>query len=74
MFQPGQYVKLWVTPEFPGGGYTKTELVPTGTPAIEIIYVLTGGLGGNYNLIQSDFGRPYRYELTLRARNDSPPP
>lgn len=73
-FQPGQYVKLWVTPQFAGGGYTKEQLVPGGADNAEIVYLLTGGLGGRYNLVSTDFGRPYRYELTLRARNDSPPP
>lgn len=71
-FQPGQYVKLWVTPQFSGGGYPQSSLVPSGSTGVEIIYVLFGsGLNGTFNLVTFNSDRPYRYELILRERNES---
>lgn len=72
---PGQYVKLWVTPTFDGGGHSQAELMPQGSQGVEILYVLSGvGMNANYTLATFNNDRPYRYELILRRRNDSPPP
>lgn len=73
--QPGQYVKVWVTPDFNGGGFSQAELAPQASEGVDIIYVLSGsGLNGNFNLATFNSDRPYRYELILRERNDSPTP
>lgn len=70
-FGPGRYVKMWMTPSFPGGGYQQTDLVPVvNDDSQEVIYLLSGlGLNGEYTLVSFNSDRPYRYEMILRQKN-----
>lgn len=72
-YGPGRYIRLWVTPAFTGGGYTQDQLDPDGSDGVEIIHILSGsGINGNFKLVSITLGRPYRYELVLVQRNETP--
>ncbi len=63
-------VKVVVTPSHTGGGYTLAQLRPTVATGVEVVYVITGALAGDYELVELKASRPYRYELILRRTKD----
>lgn len=62
-----------ITPTYPGGGYTMEQLAPTITEGgIEIIYVLAGGVEGEYARVDLATDRTHSWFLTLRRRRTTP--
>ena len=56
-------------------GYTPAQLrplPPAGTSGVEVIYVVTGPLAGEYALVEFIGNRPMRYELVLRRTDRTP--
>lgn len=78
-YQPGQHVLVVVTPAWYAddgvtqlGGYTDAQLKPSGSPGVEVLYLITGALSGEFTLVGFYVTRPYRRELLLQRRNASP--
>lgn len=61
-----------ITPAQGGSGYSLAQLVPSGADGVEILYVLSGAVVGEYALVQANTTRPFRYELVLRRRRRTP--
>jgi hypothetical protein len=60
-------------PVFPGGGYTPEQLAPLAEGnALEILYVLEGGITGHYKRIDIETDRALSYWLVLRRKRSSP--
>lgn len=58
-----------ITPQYAGGGYTKAQLAPTTeVSGVEVIYVLEGGVTGEFARIDLSSDRSHSYFLTLRQR------
>jgi hypothetical protein len=56
-------------------GFTPQQLRPLpapGTAGVEVIYQVTGPLGGEYALVEFLGDRPMRYELILRRTDRTP--
>ncbi len=52
-----------------GTGYTPAQLAPAAPSTnVQIIYVLTGPEGGDYELLEARFHKPFSYELVLRKQ------
>lgn len=59
-----------VTPKYPTGGFTQAQLAPEApTPNVEIIYLLSGAMTGEYRRKAFNTDKAFRYMLTLRRRN-----
>ncbi len=61
-----------ITPAQGVTGYTIDQLKPEGAAGVEILYVLTGAVEGEYSLVHVHTERPFRYELVLRRRRRTP--
>lgn len=61
-----------VTPAYSGGGFTPEQLRPAGGEGCEIVYVLTGGIAGDYQLIELNTDRPFSITMVLRRVRTSP--
>lgn len=62
-------------PNNPGAGYTQEQLAPVLTTqqrGVEIIYVLEGGITGEYMRVDLETDRAFRYTLILRRKRSSP--
>lgn len=56
-----------------GHGFTIAQLAPEETSdGIEIVYVLTGAIIGEYARVNLNSDRPFRYELILTRRRTTP--
>lgn len=61
------------TPLHAGGGYTPEQLAPVVTVnGVEILYVLAGGLSGEYKRIDIETDRALSYWLVLRRKRSTP--
>lgn len=59
-----------ITPQYfsagSSGGFTPSDLSPDAeSDSVEIIYLLTGAITGEFRVASSYSSRPFRYELTL---------
>jgi hypothetical protein len=61
-----------ITPKNATSGYTPDELKPVGAKGIEIIYIITGPLAGDYRLLDLSVDDPFGYVLTLRRMHTTP--
>lgn len=62
-----------ITPAHPGGGFTPEQLRPAGEKDVrEIVYVLTGGISGDYQLIEFNTDRPFSISMVLRRVGTTP--
>ena len=61
-----------ITPAYSGGGYTPTQLAPTGANGVEILYQLTGPNAGIYSLVECCTDASFHYSLVLRRRRTTP--
>ena len=62
-----------ITPTFPGGGYTQSQLAPTATDSgTEVFYVLAGNVAGEYARVDLTTDRSHSWFLTLRRRRTTP--
>lgn len=62
-----------ITPAHSGGGYTEAQLAPTaGTNGVQVIYVLAGGVAGEYLRVDLQTDRALSYFLVLRRKRSSP--
>ncbi len=61
-----------ITPAYPGGGYSKEVLAPDGYDGIEIIYVISGSVSGDYKLAQIHTEKPFGYFLFLNRLRTTP--
>lgn len=61
-----------VTPAYSGGGFTPEQLRPAGGEGREIVYVLSGAIAGDYQLVEFNSDRPFSYTLVLRRVRTSP--
>ncbi len=62
-----------ITPKHAGGGYTQEQLAPAVTQnGVEVIYVLEGGISGEYMRVDLESDRAFRYMLILRRKRSSP--
>lgn len=60
-------------PENPGVGYTETQLAPdVTTNGVEILYVLEGGVTGEYRRVDLETDRAFSYTLILRRKRSTP--
>lgn len=66
-YQDGDLRVDKLTPKFAAGGYTLDEIAPVADDeGVEILYVVTGPLAGEYRRINSNADRALGYSLTLR--------
>lgn len=78
-YSPGD-LQVVVTPKFEGGppgefaegGFTVKELYPNTPTGTEVIYVLKGGVNGDFKRVDIRSHKPFRYTLILRRVADSP--
>jgi hypothetical protein len=64
-----------ITPEYPGGGYSVSDIMPdVSNQLTEVVYVLSGAMNGEYRRIAASTDRPFRYMLTVRRKNTTPGP
>ncbi len=61
-----------ITPAGGGVGYTVDQLKPAGADGVEILYVLSGAVAGEYAIVHLHTERPFRYEIVLRRRRRTP--
>lgn len=62
-----------LTPANSAGGYTAAQLAPTASAnGIEIIYVLSGGITGEYMRVDLATDKPFTYTLILRRKRSTP--
>ncbi len=64
-----------ITPSFDGGsggGYSPDDLKPQGLTGSEIVYVLTGTVAGDYQLIALNSEKAFSYYLVLRRMRTTP--
>ena len=54
------------------GGFTPLQLNPNGADGTEIIYVIAGTHGGNYQLVEEQSWKRFSYFLVLRRRYETP--
>ncbi len=77
-FQMGDVKVGPITPSFPAtdftaaGGYTVAELAPDGAAGVEIVYLLTGPIAGEYALEEIDASKPFGIELVIRRKRTTP--
>ncbi len=58
-----------ITPAYPGGGYTVAQLDPTlTTNGLEVVYVLDGGVTGEYARVSVGTDRSHSYFVVLRKK------
>lgn len=78
-YSPGD-LRVVVTPafdtggggEFDKGGFTVKQLAPLVPTGTEIIYVLEGGVSGDFKRVDIRSHKPFRYTLIIRRVADSP--
>ena len=62
-----------ITPSYSGGGYTEAQLAPTvATNGIAVVYVLAGGVSGEYARIDLSTDRSHSWFLVLRRTRSTP--
>ncbi len=61
-----------ITPPYSGGGYSKEDLAPEGANGIEVIYILSGAISGEYKLAQLDAEKPFGYFVYLNRLRTTP--
>jgi len=65
-----------ITPLYAGtsgsGGYSIAQLNPAADTHTEILYMLSGGITGEYRLDNIDTAKPFRYMLTLIRNRPTP--
>lgn len=62
-----------ITPTYTGGGYTQDQLAPALTSnGVDVLYVLAGGVAGEYTRIDFITGRSHTYFLVLRRKRTTP--
>ncbi len=62
-----------ITPAWSSGGYTAAQLAPVITAnGIEILYVLAGGIAGEYSRVDLETARSHSYFLVLRRLRATP--
>lgn len=73
LYQAGDVKVGPITPAHSGGGYTAAQLAPvTSTNGVEIIYVLSGGVTGEYKRVDLTTDRAFSYWLLLRRKRSTP--
>lgn len=66
-------VRVVVTPQEGDVGYSTEQLAPeVTTDGVEIIYVLSGQMTGEYSRVHLSGDRPYRRELVIRRTRRTP--
>lgn len=74
-YNPGDHVLVRnITQAFAGGGFTAQQLAPQAVTGTEIIYILTGAITGEFELVNITSTRPYRHTLLLFRTNRTPGP
>lgn len=62
-----------ITPSHSGGGYTADDLAPVASArGVEVLYVLEGGISGEYMRIDIQTDRAFSYWLFLRRKRSTP--
>lgn len=62
-----------ITPAYSGGGgFTPEQLSPGGETGREIVYVLSGAIVGDHQLIELNTDKPFSYTMVLRRMRTSP--
>ena len=54
------------------GGFTPEQLKPEGAAGTEIVYVVTGPEGGEFQVVQTHFEDPFSYDLVIRNTRRTP--
>lgn len=67
-------LRIVVTPQHDGNeGYSAEQLAPSVTArGVEVIYIVSGQIQGEYSRIDLKRDRPYRFELVIRRSKRSP--
>jgi len=62
-----------ITPEYPGGGYSPERLAPAiTTNGVEVLYVLSGAIAGEYKRVALHTDRVHSYFLVVRRTRSTP--
>lgn len=62
-----------MTPSYPEGGFTREQLAPEATTnGVEVLYVLEGGITGEYMRVDLQTDRSLSYFLLLRRKASTP--
>jgi hypothetical protein len=62
-----------ITPQYAGGGYTPAQLAPpVGSNGVEVLYVLSGGISGEYGRVDLQTDHSLSYWLVLRRKRSTP--
>lgn len=62
-----------ITPAFTGGGYTQAQLAPQpNAKGVQILYVLSGNISGEYDRVNLESDRSHSWFLVLRRKRSTP--
>lgn len=72
-YQAGDVKVGPITPRHSGGGYSEAQLAPSASAnGTEILYVLEGGVTGEYLRVDLQTDRAFSYWLVLRRKRSTP--